>query len=132
MSKEKLEVMKLAGKKAKEKKIPVVPDPVGAGATLLRKEMLGEILQNLSLSCIKGNYSEMASLLGKNIRTRGVEAVSDILLVEDMKDFSKEHGVILVATGEKKLIVEGDCSTIVEGGSVLLKKITGGGIGCLR
>ena len=56
--------MKLAGKKANEKNVPVVLDAVGVGATSYRNEVSRELLKEIQIDVLKGNASEIASIAG--------------------------------------------------------------------
>ena len=66
--------MILAGKAANEKGIPVIFDPVGVGATAFRKEKSEELLKQVDVTVIRGNASEVASLIGGTSKTRGVDS----------------------------------------------------------
>ena len=67
--------MLLAGKAATAKGIPVVLDPVGAGATAYRTETALRILEEVELTVVRSNAGEMASLVGVEAEVRGVESV---------------------------------------------------------
>lgn len=69
-SEKKLTAMLIAGRRANEMGIPVVLDPVGAGASGFRREILGELLEDVRFDCIRGNKSEIAALLGIPFRSR--------------------------------------------------------------
>ena len=55
-----VESMVAAGKKANELGVPVVFDPVGAGASNFRNETAKRILENVKISILRGNLSEMS------------------------------------------------------------------------
>ena len=57
-----LEAMLLAGKTANALGIPVVLDPVAAGATTLRRQACRRLLAELGFAVIRGNASEIRSL----------------------------------------------------------------------
>ena len=59
--------MKLAGKAANEKNIPIVLDAVGVGATRLRDNKAFELLNEVGIDIIKGNSSEIAKLAGEDV-----------------------------------------------------------------
>ncbi|MBT4482239.1 MAG: hydroxyethylthiazole kinase, partial [Candidatus Latescibacteria bacterium] len=69
-----IESMIVAGVSANEKKIPVILDAVGVGATILRDEKASELLDRIRINIIKGNASEIARLAGENVITKGVES----------------------------------------------------------
>ena len=71
-----IEVMLLAGKRANERGIPVVLDPVGAGATTFRTETAGRLLSELDVAAVCGNAGEIATLAGLAAEVRGVESLA--------------------------------------------------------
>src|SRR5438105_15519851 len=57
---EQVEAMLVAGQRANQRGIPVVLDPVGAGATSFRTESAKRLVEQLSVSIIRGNIAEVA------------------------------------------------------------------------
>src|SRR6266566_4672498 len=70
-----VEAMLSAGKVANRAGIPVVLDPVGAGATSYRTETAGRILDEVEVSVLRGNAGEIATLVGVKAEVRGVESI---------------------------------------------------------
>jgi hydroxyethylthiazole kinase len=66
--------MKLALAAASLRGIPIVLDPVGAGATPYRNQTLEALLAIASPTVIRGNGSEIMSTAGAAIKTRGVDS----------------------------------------------------------
>ena len=62
-----------AGRSANAGGIPVIFDPVGQGATDFRNRMAAEIMSHVSMSVVRGNMSEILSLGGEHIHTKGVD-----------------------------------------------------------
>ena len=134
-SEEQLKAMILAQNAANKKGIPVLLDPVGYGATEFRNEVVNKILNNGSVSVIKGNYGEIAALAGIMGAIKGVDAVkaeesglkSDFYF--NLKSLSRKYKTIVIATGEEDLITdyESERSAGVSGGNSLLTYITGSG-----
>src|SRR2546430_8189609 len=73
---EQIEAMLRAGKQANEIGIPIVLDPVGAGATSLRTQSALRLLRELRISVIRGNASEVGTLVGVAAETLGVDSIS--------------------------------------------------------
>lgn len=71
-----VESMKLALGVALVRGIPSVLDPVGAGATAYRNETLDKLLTVGGPTVIRGNASEIMSMAGSSIQTRGVDSSS--------------------------------------------------------
>src|SRR5437868_14071678 len=70
-----VEAMLLAGRAANERGIPVVLDPVGAGATTYRTETAKRILDEVDVAVLRGNAGEAATLVGIDAEVRGVESI---------------------------------------------------------
>src|SRR5947207_15282470 len=71
-----IDAMLLAGRAAGERGIPVVLDPVGAGATAYRTQTARRILDDVDVTVLRGNLGEVATLLGSDAEVRGVESMT--------------------------------------------------------
>src|SRR5438874_10981086 len=60
-----IEAMLLAGRAANAAGVPVVLDPVGAGATSFRTDTAKRILDEVAVSVVHGNAAEIATLAGR-------------------------------------------------------------------
>jgi hydroxyethylthiazole kinase len=69
-----VESMRVALLTASARGIPVVLDPVGAGATPYRNASIESLLGTASPSVIRGNGSEIMSVAGYSVVTRGVDS----------------------------------------------------------
>src|SRR4030095_15232693 len=69
-----VEAMILAGRAANAGGVPVVLDPVGAGATRYRTETARRLLDEVDVAVLRANQGEIATLLGVVAEVRGVEA----------------------------------------------------------
>src|SRR5438093_6746413 len=69
---EQIEAMLRAGKRANELGIPIVLDPVGAGATTLRTQSALRLLGELNITVVRGNASEVGTRVGVAGEARGV------------------------------------------------------------
>src|SRR5213592_2021538 len=65
-----VEAMLLAGKAANARGIPVVLDPVGAGATRYRTDTAKRILDEVKVAVLRGNAGEVATLVGVEAEVR--------------------------------------------------------------
>jgi hydroxymethylpyrimidine/phosphomethylpyrimidine kinase len=128
-----LAVMEKAAKLALDKKIPMVLDPVGAGATTVRKDASLKLIKEYKPAIIRGNASEILSLSGalegpqKGVDSREVEDTDT--LSRSAKALSLSTGSVVGVTGETDIVVLGDKEIRLEGGSILMTRITG--TGCL-
>jgi len=121
-----IEAMLLAGERANERGIPVVLDPVGAGATSLRTETAGRLLSELEVFAVCGNAGEVATLAGLSAEVRGVES-----LAGDAKQAAEEaaraFGVTVAATGKTDFVSDGERTLAVGNGHPLMGRIVGSG-----
>ena len=119
--------MLLAGKEANRRGIPVVLDPVGAGASSFRDGILSQLLEQIHFTCIRGNATEVAALCHMGSNHSGVEAADDFLPPECIQQLAVKTGAIIVVTGETDIITDGKKILTEKRGTDLLKKITGAG-----
>ena len=128
LTSELVEAMLLSAAAANEKKIPVVLDAVGVGATKFRDEMAAKLLSSVHIDIIKGNYSEIAKLAGEEAETKGVEATAINADPEKIaKEFAKSKSSIVVMTGKEDIISDGKRVFIVKNGHEQMGSIVGTG-----
>lgn len=123
-----VEAMIIAGKAANTSAVPVVLDPVGAGATAFRTESANRILEAVKVDILRGNSAEIANVIGENWLIKGVDAEEgggDI--VELAKKAANKHACVVVITGKDDVITDGNETYIVENGHAMLTKVTGAG-----
>ena len=123
-----IEAMKIAGKSANKKGIPVILDVCGAGATRLRDEKSMELISDVKIDIIKGNISEIARINGEEVKTKGVDANwVDMDLQEIARELALRHKVTVVITGRDDIVSDGKDLYLVKNGDVMLTHIVGSG-----
>lgn len=123
-----VESMLLAGKKASEKGIPVILDPVGAGATSLRTETARQLIRELDVAAVRGNYGEISILAGYRAVVAGVESVSPAEDIETaVKELAHKLDCVVCATGRVDIISDGRRTASVSNGHPALGIVTGTG-----
>jgi hydroxyethylthiazole kinase len=123
-----IESMIIAGTAANEKKIPIILDPVGVGATRLRTQSAQRLLDELTITILKGNAGEIGVLAGAEAKVRGVD--SDGLKGDPVviaRDFAKEKGITVVVSGETDIVTDGRRALLVENGDPMMGIICGTG-----
>ena len=124
-----------AGEVANAKGIPVVFDPVGAGASRLRNETAMRIINELKLRVLRGNISEIKFVSGLQSKTKGVDA-SDAdkgdtgSAAKLAKELAQKLGCIVVISGEVDAVSDGAKTVLVENGHPWLGNLTGTGCMC--
>jgi len=123
-----IESMILAGKVANEKGVPIVLDPVGAGATRLRTDSVNRLLGELEVSIIKGNAGEIGVLAGADAKVRGVDSAGiagDTVAIS--KSFARERGFTVVMSGKTDIVTDGKRVFLIENGHEIMGSISGTG-----
>lgn len=122
--------MLAAGKRANEIGIPVVFDPVGAGASKLRNDVTREILNQVKISVLRGNISEISFVAGLDVSTKGVDASAaddghDAVAVA--RAVAQKLGCTAAITGAVDVISDGNRVVKISNGHPMLSKVTGTG-----
>jgi len=121
--------MHTAAKAAKQHGVPLVLDPVGAGASLLRTETAVSLLKTAHPAVVRGNPTEILALAGKRGASRGVDSLHAADAAEDAAvRLAEENGCVVVASGEEDLVTDGDRVVRLSGGHGLMPRVTG--MGC--
>ncbi len=124
-----IRTMNLAAARARELEVPVVLDPVGAGASRIRTRTPLEFLDKGLISILRGNASEIMALGGAAGKPRGVDSVhgSD-QAVEAASDLSNKYGCVVCVSGEEDFIVSGKQTGRAANGHPMMTLVTG--MGC--
>lgn len=132
LNREKINSMIKAGKKANLLGIPVIFDPVGCGATAFRSEMAELILKNIRLSVIRGNLSEILSLSGEFIETKGVDSSKNSIdnIDKRLKKLAKKWNTVLAVTGKVDIVTDGNRIFEIHNGCKEMSNVTGTGCMC--
>ncbi|MFP4049981.1 MAG: hydroxyethylthiazole kinase, partial [Desulfovermiculus sp.] len=117
LSREWIESMLRAGKKAAEMNIPVILDPVGAGATRLRTQTARQIIDHTQVSLIRGNASEIISISKESARTKGVDSIHSVQeATHAAQALARELGTGVAITGPTDLVTDGRRAILVDNG----------------
>jgi hydroxyethylthiazole kinase len=123
-----VDAMLAAGAVANARGIPVVLDPVGAGATRYRTETAERILASVDVTVLRGNAGEIATLVGVAAEVRGVESIG---VGGDPAELAREAGsrlgLVASVTGPVDHVSDGERVLRVANGHELLGTVTGTG-----
>jgi hydroxyethylthiazole kinase len=125
LSDEWVEAMIAAGRAANAAGVPVVLDPVGAGATEYRTDTSRRLLDVVEIAVVRGNAAEIATLAGQDAEIRGVEAVGGGGGPELAREASSLLGPVVAVTGPVDHVSDGEAVNSVANGHVLLATGTG-------
>jgi hydroxyethylthiazole kinase len=123
-----VEAMLLAGGAANARGIPIVLDPVGAGATDYRTRTARRILDLVDVTVVRGNVGEIATLVGMSAEVRGVESIGGGGDPAELaREAGRRLGVIASVTGPVDHVSDGGRVLRVANGHELLGAVTGTG-----
>lgn len=130
-----VESMLKAGKCAKAAGVPVIFDPVGVGASALRRDISERILTEVDPDIIRGNISEIKSLAGVENKGKGVDAAAEDVVTEEnaeqfgliVKNLAAAHQAVVCATGAIDIISDGQEVYYIKNGDSMLCDVTGTG-----
>ena len=124
-----LEGMRVAGVAASRRGIPIVLDPVGAGATSARTTASLELIELCHPTVIRGNASEIMALVDASVKSKGVDSSAQSGdAVEAARKLALETGAVVVISGATDYITDGTILHTVEGGNEIMTAVTG--MGC--
>lgn len=130
-----LPAMLKAGRHANNCGIPIVLDPVGAGASDFRSDAVNQLLREVNFTAIKGNISEVKFLSNGITSTQGVDAAMGDLICEDILDevfvFSRQlsvmTGSIIVITGPIDIVADSQRGYAIRNGHPMMARVSGTG-----
>lgn len=125
-----VESMLAAGKRANQLGIPVVLDPVGAGASVLRNRTVEELLKGVELAVLRGNLSEISFAAGLSVSTKGVDSAEEDEKndpAEIARSVARSLGCTVAITGKVDTVSDGENLVRIENGHAMLSKVTGTG-----
>ncbi|WP_433999859.1 hydroxyethylthiazole kinase [Endozoicomonas sp.] len=119
--------MVLAIEKANELGKPWILDPVGAGATTFRLNMNRELLQ-LKPTVVRGNASEILSVLAGEASGKGVDSIHDSSsTLGTIQHSAAELGIVMAVTGAVDYVTDGKRLAAISNGHPMMAKVTGTG-----
>lgn len=125
---EQIESMIIAGKEANNFKIPIILDPVGAGATNLRTESALRLQEKVKINIVRGNFAEISILAGLKGNIKGVESVgSEKNSVEIAFSLARKCNQVAIITGKRDIVTDGKIVVEINNGSPMLRTITATG-----
>ena len=127
------------GKTANQKGIPVVLDPVGAGASQLRTATALRLLREVRFTVIRGNLSEVETLARGQGGAPGVDSTQRVTAdnldacCALVRDFARRTGAVVALSGAVDLVSDGQRVFIIRNGHPMMRLVTGTGcqLSCL-
>lgn len=125
-----IQAMHRAARRAGERNIPFILDPVGAGATPYRTRTARELLRECPPAIIRGNASEIMALLHEETKTKGVDSTAASGdAVDAARQLSGICGAVICISGATDYICHGDETTRILNGHPMMTRVTG--MGCI-
>ncbi len=123
-----IDAMFTAARAARSHHVPVVFDPVGAGATRLRTDTSRRFIEEIRPQVIRGNASEILALGGAACGGKGVDASHTVLQARAAAIALARHlGATVAVTGAEDYVTDGRREARVANGHALMSRVTGTG-----
>jgi len=117
-----------AGKKATERNVPIILDPVAAGVTPFRSAAIKRMLEELKISVIKGNLAEVKACLGVETTSKGVDSNEDESDADQyVVALARKYNCVVAMTGIEDIITDGNRVVKIKNGTPSLPKVIGTG-----
>ncbi len=121
--------MRHAAEAAGKRGVPIVLDPVGAGASRLRTDTALALLGVAPPAVIRGNASEILALAGAAGKTRGVDSTQAAhAAAAAARQLAAAYGCAVAVSGAEDFITDGAEDLLLPGGHPLMPRVTG--LGC--
>jgi hydroxyethylthiazole kinase len=117
-----LDTARVAGK-------PSVLDPVGAGASAYRNQVLANLITRRP-TLVRGNASEILSLAGHSANTKGVDSTDPVeLALAAAQSLAQRYGCVVCVSGPEDHVLAPDGRhAVLRNGHLLMTRVTG--VGC--
>lgn len=123
-----VEAMVVAGRAANAAGVPVIFDPVGAGATTLRTGAARRILSDVRVAVMRSNQGEAMAVAGMNGSVRGVDSAREISdFARFAGDIARTIGCPVAVTGKTDVVTDGQVTYLCHNGHSMLQNVTGTG-----
>ena len=128
-SEEKFKACRIAGITANSRRIPVILDPVGIGASSWRLKHINGLLSEIHPSIIRANNAEARALLGIFGLEHGVDSEQDETGTEAelAMRLAQKYNCTVLLSGRDDIISDCHSTATISGGSLRMKQITGAG-----
>ena len=118
-----------AGKAAKNKGIPIIFDPVGAGATGLRTKTAQDLMSAAAPTIIRGNGSEIIALATAEGGTKGVDSIHGAeSAIDAAQILAEKYQCVVSISGPIDVIMDVNEKITIANGHPMMPKVTG--LGC--
>jgi hydroxyethylthiazole kinase len=124
-----IRAMEAALDAARSRALPVVLDPVGAGASRLRTDTATRLLEAGGVTILRANASEVLAVAGAAGATRGVDSTHSPDAARDAAHgLAGRYGCAVVVSGAVDLCIDRTREVRVSNGVAMMTRITG--MGC--
>jgi hydroxyethylthiazole kinase len=124
-----IRAMHTAARRARELGVPIVLDPVGAGATPYRTETVQHLMAATTPTILRGNASEIMTLAVAGGAPKGVDStISSAAAIDAARQLSQAHQCVVCVSGATDYVVDSQDMIAVRNGHPLMSRVTG--LGC--
>lgn len=120
--------MNVAIEAAGQKGMPIVLDPVGAGASKFRLNTVLQLLQKNYVTLLRCNAGELAAIAGVKWQSNGVDSGAGNADIQALaKKIANDFSCFVIVTGAEDVLTDGQSIKRISGGNEKITHITGSG-----
>lgn len=112
---------------ANKANVPIVFDPVAVGASNFRKSFCHKFLDDIDVTVIKGNASEILALIDEDATMKGTDSDDNLDVIDIAQRAQEKFNTTIVITGKDDIVAHENKTVKLANGSPFLAKITGAG-----
>ncbi|WP_031567567.1 hydroxyethylthiazole kinase [Legionella wadsworthii] len=110
---------------ANQRNIPIILDPVGAGASRYRTEVAINITKKYQIAIIRGYPNEITSLVTGKLVIQDNQYLDNKNIIENANVLSKEYQVAVVVSGKRHVVIHREQMDQFNFDSALVQKVAG-------
>ncbi|KTD59690.1 hydroxyethylthiazole kinase [Legionella sainthelensi] len=111
---------------SKKFNVPIILDPVGAGASRYRTDAIINLIKNHRISILRGYPNEIASILTGELAIQdNKHFIDEKIIIEHTKSLSKKYNMTIVVSGKRHIVVDSHQMTQFNFDSDLVQKVAG-------
>lgn len=124
----KLKAMKQSLQISEERQTVRVLDPVGIASISYRYQLAQDLLAHHKFTAIRANYAEIGRLGQKSLASKGIDSLqSSESMAQICREVALKYQTLVIATGPRDFITDGQTLYYHDHGHSLLSQITGTG-----
>jgi len=105
--------------------IPIILDPVGAGASQYRTDAAINMIDHYKISVVRAYPNEIVGLLTRQLTIPNNKLIDHNTSIENSKLLSEKHNIAVVVSGRRHMVIDSNKINQFNFDSLILQKVAG-------